>query len=66
MEIDNLTKLRKLVLNHNQLIGMIPPPLGHLREQLIMVLSFNALQGLIPTSLGSMNSLVKMDLSTMG
>ena len=29
-EIRNLTKLRKLVLNHNQFYGMIPPPLGHL------------------------------------
>lgn len=63
MEIGNLVKLRKLVLQANHFAGQIPTSFGQLGQLLILDLSRNNLSGSMPLSFGSLSSLLKLDLS---
>jgi hypothetical protein len=58
-----LSKLKKLVLSHNQLEGSIPKELGKLTNLTHLSLSDNQLSGPIPAQLGNLLSLETLDLS---
>ncbi|XP_073103202.1 uncharacterized protein [Elaeis guineensis] len=60
--IANLTFLRRLSLQENQLHGSIPQDLGHLRRLVRLNLSLNSLEGQIPSSLGNCRHLISVDL----
>lgn len=61
--IGNLTNLRQVLLQNNNISGEIPPELGSLPKLQTLDLSNNRLSGVIPGSLGQMNSLQYLRLN---
>ena len=59
-EIGELTALEELVLNDNEIIGLIPDELQFLDELTILRLEGNNLEGQIPQSFGRLTSLREM------
>ncbi len=57
-ELGNLTKLKELRLERNQLSGTIPTELGNLAELRHLVFYVNQLSGTIPAELGNLTNLV--------
>ena len=62
-ELDKLTALQDLELDHNQLTGSIPPKLGNMTSLIWLGLNGNQLTGSIPPELGNMTELQNLDLS---
>ncbi|XP_075489915.1 putative LRR receptor-like serine/threonine-protein kinase At2g23950 isoform X2 [Primulina tabacum] len=61
--IANLTNLKQVLLQNNNISGHIPEELGHLSSLQTLDLSSNKFSGHIPKSLGSLNHLQYLDLS---
>ncbi|KAB5514466.1 hypothetical protein DKX38_028372 [Salix brachista] len=61
--IGNLTNLRQVLLQNNNISGQIPPELGTLSKLQTLDLSNNRFSGVVPESLGQLNSLQYLDLS---
>ncbi|GAV74996.1 Pkinase domain-containing protein/LRRNT_2 domain-containing protein/LRR_8 domain-containing protein [Cephalotus follicularis] len=61
--IGNLTNLRQVLLQNNNISGGIPPELGTLPRLQTLDLSNNRFSGAIPASLGQLNSLQYMRLN---
>lgn len=61
--IGNLTNLRQVLLQNNNISGGIPPQLGSLPKLQTLDLSNNRLSGVIPGSLGQLNSLQYLRLN---
>ncbi|XP_044472203.1 probable LRR receptor-like serine/threonine-protein kinase At4g30520 isoform X2 [Mangifera indica] len=61
--IGNLTNLRQVLLQNNNISGEIPPELGALPKLQTLDLSNNRLSGVIPSSLGQLNSLQYLRLN---
>ncbi|PON48448.1 Serine/threonine protein kinase [Parasponia andersonii] len=61
--IGNLTYLRQVLLQNNNISGKIPPELGRLRKLQTLDLSNNRFSGLVPDSLGQLNSLLYLRLN---
>lgn len=61
--IANLTNLRQVLLQNNNITGEIPPGLGNLRNLRTLDLSNNKLSGSIPESLGLLNDLQYLRLN---
>ncbi|KAK4791530.1 hypothetical protein SAY86_031943 [Trapa natans] len=61
--IRNLTNLRQVLLQNNNITGCIPPGLGSLPRLQTLDLSNNHLSGLIPDSLGQLSSLQYLRLN---
>ena len=59
----NLSELRQMDLNSNQLSGSIPSELGDLSELTELDLSSNQLNGSIPSELGMLSELTTLNLS---
>ncbi len=55
--------VRDLILNYNQLSGVIPPQLGNLSNLQWLYLNSNQLSGSIPSELGNLSSVTFLDLS---
>ncbi|GAB4853629.1 hypothetical protein Ancab_017820 [Ancistrocladus abbreviatus] len=62
-KIANLTNLREVLLQNNNISGKIPPELGSLSKLQTLDLSNNQFSGRIPESLGQLNSLQYMRLN---
>jgi hypothetical protein len=62
-ELEELSKLRELVLNDNRLEGSIPKELGKLTNLTHLKFADNELSGPIPAELGNLSKLVELDLS---
>ena len=62
-ELGNLSTLRRLYFENNQLTGSIPPELGNLANLQRMRLNENQLTGSIPPELGNLANLQRMYLS---
>ncbi|MFC1515612.1 fibronectin type III domain-containing protein, partial [Thermodesulfobacteriota bacterium] len=56
-ELGNLTNLRRLHLDSNQLSGTIPTELGNLTNLWVLLLDSNQLSGTIPPEIGSLTNL---------
>ncbi|KAL3586386.1 hypothetical protein D5086_013253 [Populus alba] len=61
--IGNLTNLRQVLLQNNNISGQIPPELGTLSKLQTLDLSNNRFSSVVPDSLGQLNSLQYLDLS---
>ncbi|XP_015583753.3 probable LRR receptor-like serine/threonine-protein kinase At4g30520 isoform X2 [Ricinus communis] len=61
--IGNLTNLRQVLLQNNNITGEIPPELGTLPKLQTLDLSNNRFSGLVPDSLGQLNSLQYLRLN---
>ncbi|XP_044462861.1 probable LRR receptor-like serine/threonine-protein kinase At2g23950 [Mangifera indica] len=61
--IGNLTNLRQVLLQNNNISGDIPPELGALQKLQTLDLSNNRFSGVIPSSLGQLNSLQYLRLN---
>ncbi|KAF5469403.1 hypothetical protein F2P56_013482 [Juglans regia] len=61
--IANLTNLRQVLLQNNNISGQIPPELGMLPKLQTLDLSNNRLSSVVPESLGQLNTLQYLDLS---
>ncbi|XP_040997277.1 probable LRR receptor-like serine/threonine-protein kinase At4g30520 isoform X2 [Juglans microcarpa x Juglans regia] len=61
--IANLTNLRQVLLQNNNISGKIPPELGMLPKLQTLDLSNNRLSSVVPESLGQLNTLQYLDLS---
>ena len=61
-ELESLSNLGRLALDHNDLSGPIPPELGNLSNLESLSLSGNRLSGPIPPELGDLSNLVSLDL----
>ncbi|KAL0437338.1 UNVERIFIED_CONTAM: hypothetical protein Sradi_0441700 [Sesamum radiatum] len=62
-ELGNLTELRVLALDSNELTGEVPIELGNLDQLLNLNLSNNQLNGEIPQNIGQLTRLQYLDLS---
>uniref|UniRef100_A0A0E0H3K1 Protein kinase domain-containing protein n=1 Tax=Oryza nivara TaxID=4536 RepID=A0A0E0H3K1_ORYNI len=62
LEIESLSSLQKLILDHNTLMGPIPKGIGKLRNLIMLNLSTNQLDGPIPIEIGDMPKISKIDL----
>ncbi len=63
-ELGDLSKLRRMALDHNDLTGSIPSALGKLSELKELALEFNNLSGAIPAELGALTNLDKLFLQS--
>ncbi|KAJ6759241.1 SOMATIC EMBRYOGENESIS RECEPTOR KINASE 1 [Salix koriyanagi] len=61
--IGNLTNLRQVLLQNNNISGQIPPELGTLSKLQTLDLSNNRFSGAVPESLGQLNSLQYLRLN---
>ncbi|CAK7338121.1 unnamed protein product, partial [Dovyalis caffra] len=61
--IGNLTNLRQVLLQNNNISGQIPPELGTLSELQTLDLSNNRFSGVVPEFLGQLNSLQYLRLN---
>ncbi|KAJ6673444.1 SOMATIC EMBRYOGENESIS RECEPTOR KINASE 1 [Salix viminalis] len=61
--IGNLTNLRQVLLQNNNISGQIPPELGTLSKLQTLDLSNNRFSGVVPESLGQLNSLQYLRLN---
>lgn len=61
--IRNLTNLRQVLLQNNNISGKIPPELGTLPKLQTLDLSNNRFSGVVPDSLGQLNSLLYLRLN---
>ncbi|KAL4346056.1 hypothetical protein HN51_064205 [Arachis hypogaea] len=61
--IGNLTNLRQVLLQNNNISGRIPPELGTLPKLQTLDLSNNRFSGVIPSSLGQLDSLQYLRLN---
>ncbi|XP_055960321.1 probable LRR receptor-like serine/threonine-protein kinase At2g23950 isoform X2 [Mercurialis annua] len=61
--IGNLTNLRQVLLQNNNITGEIPPEIGTLSKLQTLDLSNNRFSGFVPDSLGQLYSLQYLDLS---
>ncbi|AES92453.1 putative protein kinase RLK-Pelle-LRR-II family [Medicago truncatula] len=61
--IANLTNLKQVLLQNNNISGKIPPELGNLPKLQTLDLSNNRFSGFIPSSLNQLNSLQYMRLN---
>ncbi|KAG6625561.1 hypothetical protein I3843_16G103900 [Carya illinoinensis] len=59
----NLTNLRQVLLQNNNISGKIPPELGTLPKLQTLDLSNNRLSGVVPVSLGQLNTLQYLRLN---
>ncbi|KAF0893709.1 hypothetical protein E2562_029388 [Oryza meyeriana var. granulata] len=62
LEIESLSSLQKLILDHNTLMGSIPKGIGKLTNLIVLNLSTNQLDGPIPSEIGDMPKISKIDL----
>ncbi|XP_034905372.2 uncharacterized protein [Populus alba] len=62
LEIQNLTNLKELILDSNNIGGSIPSTVGFLFNLILLDLSYNQITSLIPFSLGNLTSLTTLDL----
>ncbi|KAL5539009.1 hypothetical protein UlMin_043905 [Ulmus minor] len=61
--IGNLTNLRQVLLQNNNISGRIPPELGTLPKLQTLDISNNRFSGVVPDSLGQLNSLLYLRLN---
>ncbi|KAF8400456.1 hypothetical protein HHK36_013754 [Tetracentron sinense] len=61
--IGNLTNLRQVLFQNNNISGEIPPELGNLRKLQTLDLSNNRFSGIVPESLGQLNGLQYLRLN---
>ncbi|XP_062078494.1 probable LRR receptor-like serine/threonine-protein kinase At2g23950 [Humulus lupulus] len=61
--IGNLTNLRQVLLQNNNISGKIPPELGKLQKLQTLDLSNNRFSGVVPDSLGQLNGLLYLRLN---
>ena len=59
-------KLKRIILNNNQLLGSIPPNIGNCRELEEIWLNDNNISGSIPLEIGGLSKLEFLSLSTNG
>ncbi|XP_047961854.1 LRR receptor-like serine/threonine-protein kinase EFR [Salvia hispanica] len=59
-------KLKRIILNNNQLLGSIPPNIGNCRELEEIWLNDNNISGSIPLEIGDLSKLEFLSLSTNG
>ncbi|KAL6128124.1 hypothetical protein ACLB2K_071480 [Fragaria x ananassa] len=58
------TKLSRLYLHSNQIVGTIPETLGNLNNLIVLALDYNLFTGIIPTSFGRLQKLQSLYLDS--